>query len=104
MSASPIEFHPEAAQEVEAAVLWYGERSLRAAEAFLKELENALRLISEAPARWPAFEAGTRRLPLRRFPYVVIYREGARALQILAVAHGRRRPGYWKSRSPAPTG
>jgi len=49
MSGKPVEFHPEALAETEAAVAWYRERSLRAAEAFVGELSEAVATISEAP-------------------------------------------------------
>jgi len=98
MSGKPIEFHPDALAEAEAAVAWYRERSLRSAELFVSELEKAIQAASEAPHRWPLFESGCRRFPLLRFPYFVIYREKARSIEVLAVAHGRRRPGYWRSR------
>ncbi len=75
MSGKPLVFHPEAVAEAEAAVAWYRERSLRAAEAFVVELEDTLRAIQEAPGRWSPFEADTRRLPLRRYPYFVVYRD-----------------------------
>jgi hypothetical protein len=35
---------------------------------------------------------------LRRFPFVIIFREAAVRIEILAIAHGRRRPGYWRDR------
>ena len=53
MGAKPVEFHPEALAEAEAALAWYGERSSGAAEGFLTELERAVEAISEAPDRWP---------------------------------------------------
>jgi toxin ParE1/3/4 len=99
MSGKPVEFHPEALTEAEAAVAWYRERSLRAAEGLMGELERAIAAIAEAPSRWPLFQAGCRRFPLRRFPFLVIYSEKAQSIEVLAVAHGRRRPGYWRPRS-----
>jgi plasmid stabilization system protein ParE len=99
MSGKPVEFHPEALSEAEAAVAWYRERSLRAAEVLVRELERAIAAISEAPHRWPLFEAGCRRFPLRRFPYLLIYREKLLSIEVLAVAHARRRPGYWRPRN-----
>jgi len=41
---------------------------------------------------------GTRKLVLQRFPYVIVYREKESSVEILAVAHGHRQPGYWKDR------
>ena len=99
MSGKPVEFHPEALAEAEAVVAWYRERSYRAAEAFIDELTKTIATIAEAPQRWPIFEGGCRRMALRRFPYLVIYREKPLSIEILAVAHGRRRPGYGRTRS-----
>jgi plasmid stabilization system protein ParE len=99
MSDKPVEFHPEAMIEAEAAVAWYRERSFRAAEVFVRELENAMAAIAEAPHRWPMYEFGCRRFLLQRFPYLVIYRDKPQSIEVLAVAHGRRRPGYWRPRN-----
>lgn len=44
----------------------------------------------------------TRRNLLRRFPFSVAYRVELQRMLIVAVAHARRRPGYWKPRLPAP--
>ena len=99
MSAKAVELHPEAAEEAQAAMEWYRARSLRAAEAFFRELERAVGVVSEAPNRWPKFMQGTRRYPLRRFPYWLIYRVKHDSVQIVAVAHARRKPGYWRSRT-----
>jgi hypothetical protein len=39
-----------------------------------------------------------RRAPVKRFPYHVIYLDLKATIRVLAVAHDRRRPVYWKSR------
>jgi toxin ParE1/3/4 len=96
--ARPVEFHPDAVLEALSAFAWYRDRNDSAAEAFLAELDRAVQLISESPIRWPIHVHGTRRFLLRRFPFGVVYRELGETLQIVAVAHGRRRPGYWKDR------
>ena len=94
----PVEVHPEAILEAQAAYRWYRNRSDAAAEAFLSELDRAIELISQSPIRWPIYLHGTRYFLLRRFPFAVVYRELGETLQIVAIAHGRRRPGYWKGR------
>jgi hypothetical protein len=53
-------------------------------------------LVIEFPERWPVGEYGTRKFVLRRFPFAVVYREKPAVIQVLADAHGHRRPGYWK--------
>ena len=96
--AVQIGIHPEAIEESVAAERWYRERSGMAAAALVSEIDRAVDLIGEAPERWPRHILGTRRFVLRRFPYAIIFRAVSTGVEIVAVAHGRRRPGYWKSR------
>ena len=98
MNDIPVGFHPEAVDVAEAAVVWYAKRSIRAAKRFIQELEMAISGIEQAPDRWPGID-GIRRVPLLRFPYFVIYRFLPDRIEILAVAHARRRPGYWRGRT-----
>jgi plasmid stabilization system protein ParE len=98
MPPTPVEFHPEAIAEAVAAANWYRERSPRAGEAFLFEIDHAVDRIAEAPEAWPPYLYGTHRFLLRRFPFSVVYRRISNTIQIIALAHGRRRPGYWKGR------
>jgi len=93
-----VELHPEAIAEARAAYQWYAERDLSAANAFIAELDHAISQVQSAPERWPVHLHGTKRYLFRRFPYGVIYRVIETAIQVLAVAHGRRRPGYWRTR------
>lgn len=93
-----IEFHPAALEEAEVARDWYAERSLMASKAFVSELNHAVEQLAETPDRWPQYEAGTRRYVFPRFPFSLIYRVLDEKIQILAVAHTKRRPEYWKER------
>ncbi len=97
-----LEFHPDAALEARAAVDWYRARSERAADLLIAEIELATNRIRQSPTRFPRHTSGTRRYLLRRFPFLVIYRipkTPDAAILVLAVAHGRRRPHYWKERA-----
>jgi plasmid stabilization system protein ParE len=98
MSAAAFSFHPAAIEEAVLAARWYHERSPLAAARFVAELNEAIDRILEAPHRWPRSARGTHKLKLPCFPFLVIYREVEESVLILAVAHGSRRPGYWKSR------
>jgi plasmid stabilization system protein ParE len=94
-----IEFHHEATAEYDAAFDWYLDRSADAAIEFDAEVDRALAQISAAPRRWAAGPFSTRRFLLQRFPFTLIYRELALGnIQIVAVAHTSRKPGYWKRR------
>jgi plasmid stabilization system protein ParE len=57
-----------------------------------------MNLLVAAPHRWPAGEHGSRKFVLRRFPFAIFYREKQAVIHVLAIAHGHRRPGYWKDR------
>jgi toxin ParE1/3/4 len=98
--ALELEYLDDAIAEAEAAARWYAERSATAAAGFAEEIDAALSAITRMPAAWPPFAHGTRRYLLRRFPYSVVYRVERDRILIVAVAHGHRRPGYWRSRLP----
>ena len=93
-----VEFHPAALREAESAQAWYEQRSLFAASGFLRELSIAIQRIREAPDRYPNAKAGTRRILLDQFPFSIYYRVKSARLTVVAVAHQKRRPGYWASR------
>jgi hypothetical protein len=69
--------------------------SRRAAEVFVQEVDRAVSLIASSPTIWPYFEAGTRRYVLNKFPFSIIYREIPVGIEVVAVAHHKRRPRYW---------
>jgi plasmid stabilization system protein ParE len=94
----PLELHPEAVAEGEEAASWYAERDPRVAARFTKELDAAIERIAEAPHRWPVYLHGTRRVRLTRFPYLLPYREEPSRILVVAIAHAKRKPGYWKTR------
>lgn len=98
MPPRQIDVHPEAAAEAQAAAQWYRERSALAADAFLAELDHAVDRIAVNPGMYPHYFRGTRRYLLQRFPFYLVYREVPGRLELVAIAHGRRRPGYWKKR------
>ena len=93
-----LEYLEEALQEAEAAARWYADRSVTAAAAFSHEIDSAASAIVRLPEAWPPFDHGTRRYLLQRFPFSVVYRVDERRILIVAVAHARRRPGYWHPR------
>lgn len=95
---SQIELHPEAIAEAHSIRLWYLSRDSKASEAYMLEFDSALANIAESPNRWPRFLHGSRRYLMRRFPYSIVYRVTTTAVEVLAVAHNRKRPGYWADR------
>lgn len=93
-----LDYHPEAREEVRAAYAWYLERNVEAADEFLGRVVTLSDLALDYPDVGSPYLYNTRRLLLRNFPYLLVYRRRGNGLQIVAIAHTSRRPGYWRDR------
>ena len=98
-----VRFEDEADAEYREAGRWYDARQTGLGTEFFDEVDATIRRILQFPragSRVPRIpgDLPIRRLAVSRFPYHVIYLEPAEELRILAIAHDRRRPGYWKLR------
>ena len=98
-----VGLHPEADAELQAAAQWYEDRSAGLGERFLSEALNALEQIARRPKRFAKVPSRSRRDFHRKllpsFPYAVVYEIKSSGCAVLAVAHVRRRPGYWRGRA-----
>jgi len=97
-----IELHPSAEAEAREARVRYTAIDPAVGDRFMTALDRALARIAEQPDRWPAYVHETRRMLVRRFPFAIIYRVDAERVLVVAVAHQRRRPGYWRRRGAQP--
>lgn len=87
---------PAARLELLAAIRWYlDEAGVRHAQAFQSEIERMLKLLTQVPEIGAEHPRGTRSIPLRVYPFILHYVVEADCIRILAVAHQKRRPGYW---------
>jgi len=93
-----VRLHPLAAEEAEGARAWYLARNPTVADAFVLELDGAIASIAEGPGRWPRMHGRFRRYLLHKFPFSVVYLERPDFIEVIAVAHHRRKPGYWSKR------
>lgn len=93
-----IEFHPAALNEAIDSARYYEDRLPGLGADFRAELSRSLDLLNRNPDIGVIIETPYRRLLLDRFPFSVIYRTKGSTVLILAIAHQRRRPGYWKGR------
>jgi toxin ParE1/3/4 len=94
----PTQLHPEAKAEANAAFDRFWEQSDAVALKFDMELRAAYRVVRMTPSICPPYLHGTRRVVLNRYPFSVVFRERLHDIQIIAVAHAKRRPGYWAKR------
>ena len=93
-----VKLHPDAEVDVNEAQQWYAQRSAIAARAFLTEFITAVDCILQLPEACPRYLAGTRRYFLPTFPFSLVYRVDGDIITIVAIAHHRRKPGYWRNR------
>jgi len=97
----PVVFGPAAREELEAAAQWYESHAEGLGRAFVHRIDDAVMRIEESPGGFPLWEGDPRfrRIVVQRFPYLVFYRELADRIEVVAVAHGARQPGYWLKRT-----
>ena len=89
----------EARHDIQLTLDWYiGQDAWTAAADFLTEAEAAFDRLSRSPGLGTPGPAGTRILPLHRFPVSVVYRHAEDVLYVVALAAQRRRPGFWMGR------
>ena len=93
-----LRWHEEARAETDAAAAFYRDKQPGLAQRFLDSLDDALRRIQRHPLVYRQVEGDVRKCRVPRFPYGVIYRVQATFIEIIAVIHLRRSPGYWKER------
>jgi plasmid stabilization system protein ParE len=91
---------PAAEQDlVEGALFYARAATARLGQAFISEFERSAGLLIEQPGLGAIWRGTIRRLPLRRFPYNIIYDLKPSEIRVLAIAHQRRKPGFWQGRT-----
>jgi plasmid stabilization system protein ParE len=92
------DFHPEAEQEFIETAAYYESEVPGLGARFGAEVHRVIELLLDKPEIGAPVDENIRHMVLRRFPHSIIYTEVSGVLYILAVAHGSREPGYWRSR------
>ena len=93
-----LEFFPAAEQELLEAAKEYEGHLSGLGNDFLLEVERIGSVLLELPSLGEKLDSIHRRIPLRRFPYALIFRRDGNFIRVVAVAHRRRRPRYWQAR------
>ena len=91
-------FHPAAQDEYDEILAYLEVEAPAVVEAFREELMRTVAFIEEHPEAAPVEHGDIRCKLLKRFPYELYYAAEIDRLRVLAVAHQRRRPGYWSDR------
>lgn len=91
-------FHGDARLEFLDGVSYYEAIQVGLGERFRQAIEAAVVLAASLPFAGSPHLHGTRRVFPKKFPYSIVYLVGESEIVIFAVAHFKRKPGYWKSR------
>jgi plasmid stabilization system protein ParE len=98
----PVRISEEADAEMAESARWYETHRPGLGVEFLDAVDAAVVGIAETPRMGTLVpgvsDQAIRRRAVSRFPYHVVYMELSDRLQVLAIAHDRRRPGYWEGR------
>lgn len=93
-----LSLHEDADRELNDVADYYDAESLGLGTAFLDQLDDGYQRILENPHAAAEIDPDIRKLVLAKFPYNLIYEIDGDVVLILAVAHQRRRPHYWRER------
>lgn len=93
-----LQIHPLAEAELAETAWFYEARLAGLGGAFLVEVGRCFDRAHHSPESGAPCFGRFRRLLVRRFPYAVVYEVMPHAVLIIAVAHQRRKPGYWRRR------
>ena len=91
--------HPEAAEEHKKQIAHYEEIQAGLGRRYYTEFKQILALVCASPDRSRIVLApDIRRAMFKVFHFDLVYREVDGLVQVLAIAHHRRQPGYWAVR------
>ena len=93
-----VRFLGEADLELSKAVDYYEEIHSGLGLDFEREVKENVFKIAENPEIWALRDDRTRRFSTKRFPYRIVYLLHGDGIWIVAVAHHKRFPEYWKER------
>lgn len=97
--ALPASFHPEAEVDLAEGVAWYNQKHHGLGAEFAAAVREAVQFASEFPDAGGPLGTELRRVFVKSFPYYVLYGQSSTQLLVTAIAHFRRRPGYWRERA-----
>jgi mRNA-degrading endonuclease RelE of RelBE toxin-antitoxin system len=87
-----------ALEDLDIAFSWYSEIHVELAKDLVFKFKEALSKIELNPFLSQNLSSGFRKVNLHRFPYKLIFEINDTEIIVVALAHHKRKPGYWKNR------
>lgn len=94
--------HPGASKDLDEALGWYAGQNVDQVILLEDRVYAAVKRACQMPQACAPYRriAGVRQAFVNDFPYTVFFTEEPNRILILAIAHHRRKPGYWRNRLP----
>jgi plasmid stabilization system protein ParE len=93
-----LSIHEAAEAEINEAADFYDLESPGLGLVFIDEIQTVIQEIAEFPEASPLIRGHVRNKVLIKFPYSLVYSVRQDEIRILAAAHHKRRPFYWRGR------
>jgi plasmid stabilization system protein ParE len=94
----PVDYLPGAQRDFDESFDWCAERSALAAERFASAVDATLNRVAASPEQFTLVDRLHRECVVKRFPFRIIYRIDSSRILVIAVAHAKRRPNFWRYR------
>ena len=95
---SQVDYLSGARRDFDESFDWYAGRSTQAAVRFAAAVDAALERVAANPTQFASPDGVHRECPLKKFPFRIVYRVADNRVLVVAIAHAKRRPGFWRSR------
>ncbi|RKX24317.1 MAG: type II toxin-antitoxin system RelE/ParE family toxin [Candidatus Zixiibacteriota bacterium] len=92
-------FLPPADQELEEAIEYYNDQLQGLGDQFYQQFLTTLDYLTQAPDAWRKIGENTRRINIKRFPYLILYVLDGEDILITCIAHQHRNPIFYTDRS-----
>jgi toxin ParE1/3/4 len=92
-------FHADARAEFLESVVYYESQQAGLGQRFLEAVAEAVRRIQSHPNMYRLVGQAWRQCRIPKFPFGIVYRVKNRRIEVIAVMHLHRKPGYWQNRS-----
>jgi hypothetical protein len=93
-----LKFHKESKKDLNAILNFYKIKNVNILNQFKIELSNKIKSIKNSPQLYSKIKGNIRKCKLNKYPFNIIFVEKENIILILAIAHFKRKPYYWKKR------